>query len=786
MKALRTLMWSLLALLLLVSLTVALTGQLAASQLAAPNTAIPNTAISFSIAPSPPTALKPGDVQTFQWQISPTTTPISVTLSIIDLDNSQLLDVQSFPGGDGLVGGATYTLPIDYILPFGRQFERYVGRLAYYSDEAGYEAGAEAVFWVTQDTGAIQVIKFNDRNGNGQRDPDDEGVVDVGVALNAQGQTLFRRTDAAGEILWADVPIGVYTVTEETPAGTVATTPAQATITVTADMTTTVLFGNRIIPGALEAFVFVDANGDGVQDAGEQPFAAATVGYVSPCGDDASGLTAVDGTVLWLNRCVGAYTVTLTTPAGYVATTPVDVGATVTSSVTSRVIFGIQGRGVLVAAKFEDRNGNGVQDAGEGPLDGVTMNYTGTLGSGAGVTADGHVTWSDVAAGDYVVSEVAPPSARATTPTSATVTLAPGGVVTTTFGNQLLGSLVAHVFEDANANGVWDVGEPPLAGVTVTWTNEFGGSAVGVTPASGILTWTAQPVGGYSVVQGVLPNYVATTPITRTATVVVNTAAVVEFGQRLNTRCVEGQKIDDEHVGLPSWQIRAQLADGSGPVYAAVTDAGGFFVFPELPLGLYRFWEIQQDGWTPVTPAEFEAPILAPGDQCLRIRFKNRLGPPYPEGAGNERAYLPLISGSGAIQPLAPFDATPTPVGAGCVAGRKIDALQVGLPGFDISLTPLGGGAARTARTNGFGDFRFDGVAPGAYVVAEAPKIGWINVSPMQVNVTVVAGDQCCSRTVRQRPHQRQPIRRRRPTHRPRRRRRRRSRSFAASCVPKG
>jgi hypothetical protein len=32
---------------------------------------------------------------------------------------------------------------------------------------------------------------------------------------------------------------------------------------------------------------------------------------------------------------------------------------------------------MLVAAKFEDRNGNGVQDPGEGPLDGVTMSYAG-------------------------------------------------------------------------------------------------------------------------------------------------------------------------------------------------------------------------------------------------------------------------------------------------------------------------------------------------------------------------------------------------------------------------
>ena len=45
--------------------------------------------------------------------------------------------------------------------------------------------------------------------------------------------------------------------------------------------------------------------------------------------------------------------------------------------------------------------------------------------------------------------------------------------------------------------------------------------------------------------------------------------------------------------------------------------------------------------------------------------------------------------------------------------------------------------------TNGLGDFRFDGLPPGDYTVAEAPAIGWINVRPTQVEVTVIAGGQC-------------------------------------------
>ena len=738
MRASRFLMWALLPIAMLVVLT---------STLAASSPAMPNTSISMSIAPSPPTAIKPGGQESFQWLIVPTSTPVSVTFSIVDLDNDILLDQQSFPGATGLSANTAFTLPLSYVLPFGKQFERYVGRIEYFSDEAGYEAGAEAIFWVTQDTGNIHVIKFDDRNGNGFQDAGEPGVGNIRFGLTVQGQTLFKPTDSAGEIRWLDVPIGTYTVTEEVPLGYVATTPNPAAAVVTADATTELLFGNRIIPGALEAFVFVDVDGRGTQDAGDPPYQGAAVGFLSPCGDNASAVTDNTGTILWPDRCVGAYAVNLSVPAGYAATTPTGVSRTVTSSVTSRVDYGIQGRGTLVAAKFEDRNGNGLQDTGEGALDGVTMTYTGTLSGGAGQTAAGLVVWADVPVGQYAVSEIVPASARATTPTSATVVLNPGQVATTTFGNLLLGNLVARVFEDENQNGIWDPGEVPLAGVTVTWGSEYGASATGITPPSGIVTWTGQPIGLYTVTQTVLVNYAATTPLSRFATVLHNSTATVDFGQRQNTRCVEGRKIDDEHVGMAGWAIRAQLVDGTGPIYATTSGVDGYFIFPALPLGSYRFWEIMQTGWSPVTPAEFEVPILEPGDQCLQIRFKNRLGPPLTASTSTT-SYLPMVAGQEgayhARQARLPLAATATPVGGGCVSGRKIDVLQAGLPGFVLDLMPLSGdGLTRSTTTNGLGDFRFDGVPPGDYTVAEAPKLGWINVSPAQLDVTVSAGGRC-------------------------------------------
>lgn len=809
----------------------------------------PDASISLSNAPSPPTAIRPGETQLIVWQIIASTTPVSVSYRITNLEDGTLVDSQVYPGSTGMNVNRGYVLPLNYTLPFGRLFERYRIQVVYYSLQSGNEASAEANFWVTQDTGTLKVVKFNDHNGNGVRDPGDEGVPNVLFRVTIQGQTLGELTNAAGEIEWRNVPIGSYVVTEVVPPGYTATTPNPVTVQVTANATTTAVFGNRVTPGVLEALVYIDSNGNGVQDPGELPYQGATVRFFSPCGDDSSGVSNAAGLVIWPDRCVGDYIVEILVPPGYVATSDFAVIATITAGATTRVSFGIQGQGALVAYKFEDRNRNGVQDAGEGPLQGITMNYAGPQGAtGTGqTTALGKVVWLDRPAGRYVVSEVLPPYFLNTTPISQAVTVQAGQVVTATFGNVLLGNLrvckfndangngtrdpgepgvagitvnylgelgatgtgitgadgcftwqqvsrgryvvsevtppncqvttspyppettvgwaqTAHVvignrcfgaltaraFEDLDGDGAWDGGEPPLGGVPVAWLNEFGDFDFDVTDATGILTWSPQAAGLYTVTATLLPGYAATSPLVQQATVPVGGSAVVDFGQRRVTACVDGHKVDDFHIGLPGWTIRGQLADGTGPIFTQVSDAVGYFRFAALPLGVYRFWEELQPGWTPVTPAEFEVGVLEPGDACLRIRFKNKQATPTPTAPTPVlRRYLPLLikgmPGRWEQRSLvAPADATPTPQGAGCVTGSKVDDLLVGLPGWTISLQGVSG-PARLTSTDGLGQFRFDGVPAGVYVVSEVAQTGWAPVSPSSVNVAVLPGNQCAA-----------------------------------------
>lgn len=623
----------------------------------------PGAQISLFNAPSPPTAIRPGEAELFHWEIVASTTPVSVSFKLINVDTGALIESQVYPGASGLDVSRSYILPAGYTLPFGKLFERYRVRIEYYSLQAGNESNAEAIFWVTQDTGNLQVVKFNDLNGDGERDPGDGPVPGVVFTLNIQGQQVGGVTDAAGQIFWSDVPVGNYLVSEQTPAGSVPTTPAQVNVPVTANTTTVQEFGNRTIPGALEALVFVDHDGNGSQDPGDLPFVGATVNFLTPaCSEMQSGVTGAAGTVTWPDRCVGEYVVWLDVPFGYLATTPDTVTTTVSSGITSLVEFGIQGQGGLIACKFNDRNGNGAQDVGEGPMAGVALSWLNDLGgTGSSVTGqDGCVAWQDLPAATYAVTETPPPGCMPTTePYPPQVILPPGQSRFVDIGNRCFGALEARTFEDLDDNGTWDPGEAPLGGVAVSWSNEYGEGDSDVTDATGILTWPSEPEGAYTVTASILPGFAPTTPSTQTGAVLTAQTTTFDFGQRprvgrlylplllkqvsqvtptptadpatvtpVGAGCVTGRKIDTTLTGLPGWTINLQPAAGS-TVRSTITDGLGQFRFDGVPAGRYMVSEVLQSGWTPVFPPSVII-VVSAGDQCTSVTFQNRQATPTP------------------------------------------------------------------------------------------------------------------------------------------------------------
>jgi LysM repeat protein/uncharacterized surface anchored protein len=330
-----------------------------------------------------------------------------------------------------------------------------------------------------------------------------------------------------------------------------------------------------------------------------------------------------------------------------------------------------------------------------------------------------------------------------------------------------------------------------------------------VTDADGMARFDELVPGTYLVDEQVLYPWKALSP--KSVTVDVKPAmndedcTVVEFvNERQPTSCIVGQKVDDAHNGVAGWTIRAKSAEG----YEAepqVTDAEGYFLFENLTLGTWTLEEEVQHGWTPVTPSQFKVVLTAESvaPDCVPVRFKNRAPDLCAEGFKVDENGQGLEGWTVVAYPVSSpdmrletttdshgryrfngltlgdwiFEVKPqtgwkpintdfvrVPIEAGkqctqvpifrnqsprgCIEGYKRDDLQVGLPGWNISLQPVDGGKYVHAETDGTGYFRFDNLPVGKYDVWEDMQPGWTALTPTRQTIEIVANDEYVCETV--------------------------------------
>lgn len=105
----------------------------------------------------------------------------------------------------------------------------------------------------TPPTGTLTVTKYNDLNGNGARDTGELGLSGWTITVSQNNaQIASGTTDGNGSLTFANVAPGSYTVCETLQSGWTNTDPSNGsgckTATVTANSTTTVLLGNKVVP----------------------------------------------------------------------------------------------------------------------------------------------------------------------------------------------------------------------------------------------------------------------------------------------------------------------------------------------------------------------------------------------------------------------------------------------------------------------------------------------------------------------------------------------------------
>ena len=306
----------------------------------------------------------------------------------------------------------------------------------------------------------------------------------------------------------------IFAVTVDSPLPAGVTTIAN-TVTVADDGTNgadgdqTDNTGGETTPvpvGAIGDTVFLDLDGDGVQDVGEPGVAGTTVNLLVDGDGDGTYETVVGSAVTDGSGPYGfdglapaSYRAVLVVPAGYATSSPAQIDHLLGPS----EIFGGADFAVLGATigdrVWQDGDGDGLQAAGDPGRAGVTVILLDAGGTPVATTttaADGTYAFRGLPAGDYVVAFPVPAGSVFTTPdaggddaadSDAGVTDGRTAVVTVAAGPPAAMSTPActapaccpgSVYADADNDGVRDPGEAGIAGVTVTLTgtDDLGGA----------------------------------------------------------------------------------------------------------------------------------------------------------------------------------------------------------------------------------------------------------------------------------------------------------------------
>lgn len=351
---------------------------------------------------------------------------------------------------------------------------------------------------------------------------------------------------------------------------------------------------------------------------GAQPLVGKTVNVSTTFGtlNQTSGVTDTNGQVTFTVTSNSVVTATLTATAQVVI--PAGSRFIHQSSPTTkqRLVLGepitatvqatasktwIEADNLIIAHKFEDKNYNGVQDAGEPDL--ANWTFTLTVPGGATSTAttgnDGKAYfYNEVSAnGVYTLTETLEPNWTNSTALSQSRLRSENDPWTTWvahFGNAQYSLITVVKYEDINGNQQQDVAEPTLPGwqfylykkVGDNWQQLSGGT----TGLDGKLSFSELPAGEYKVVEFLIDQeYYNTTGLEQSVTLAYPEHQTLFFGNR---------RFDMDYGDLPeAYGTTLFGKDGARhkPLLClALADEGNGEQFCDVWLGLIR--DAEYDG----------------------------------------------------------------------------------------------------------------------------------------------------------------------------------------------
>lgn len=668
---------------------------------------------------------------------------------------------------------------------------------------------------------------WNDVNNDGLQNPEEGGVAGVTVTLyGADGITVIAttKTNEFGFYIFNDLTPGSYIVGfSGLPAGFVFSAANQGpndaidsdpdansgkTTVITLqpgekNMTVDAGIYNASLPtGALGNFVWYDYNKDGVQGAGENGVPGVTVTlYDNNNTVLATTSTDATGHYIFNNLLNGTYVVGFSNlPSGYALTNQNQGGDDATDSdpdkgtgrtapvnlalgevnltVDAGIVFtsGRSGTATLGDRVWNDENNNGIQDAGEVGVPGVTV----TLYASDGVTilatkttdAIGNYLFTNLDAGSYIVGfsnipagftfsdanqgtddEADSDADVISNGKTAIYTLSEGDDnLSVDAGIHLapgLASLGNYVWNDVNLDGTQDMGEPGVPGITVTlFDSNDNLLSVTTTDANGLYQFTGLNPGSYYVEFTNLPlGYEFTDQDAGGNTLeATDSDADPISGATEWVTLVAGQNYPDLDAGIytekaglgnfvwndlnndgiqdagepgiPGVLVTLYAADGVTPLASAITDASGGYNFVNLESATYVV------GFSNIPVGAYFSPSNVDGNDATDSDADQLTGKTgtITLSAGE---YNPTVDAGIHI-----------PAGAGL--GNYVwfdmnsnglqDANETGVPGVTVTLLNAAGNAIQATITDQNGYYSFPDIGAGTYSLSFStlpPNLGF-------------------------------------------------------------
>jgi O-glycosyl hydrolase/protocatechuate 3,4-dioxygenase beta subunit len=438
-----------------------------------------------------------------------------------------------------------------------------------YATRESYVMIKTALQNTTTINGSVAGSVFQDFNGNGVRDAEDNELTGVLVYedLNNNGSKdtgeKSIKVDNAGNYIYNNLSAGtLHHIRVQVPGGYTQTKPGGAyDITLSKGQTV----GGKdfgLKPGALgtgsiSGTVFNDVNSDGVKQSSEQSLSGFTV--YNDANDnntkdsgELSTTSSSTGAYTFINLAPGAYKIRVIPLSGWAQTWPKNnFGWTIQLAANQGVTgdnFGListpgggggggggGSTGSISGAVFNDLDGDGSRDAGENGLSGITLYNDGNdnkiKDSGElTVTTDssGNYIFSNLSGGSYKIRQILQSGWIQTTPANGfghTVTLASGqSSAGQDFGTQQSNnppptgaSISGTVFNDADGDGAKDSGEAGVANITIyndanNNNTKDSGELTTTTNGSGVYTFTGLSSGSYKIRQILQGGWIQTTP----------------------------------------------------------------------------------------------------------------------------------------------------------------------------------------------------------------------------------------------------------------------------------